>query len=230
MTVSVPSASVAKAVTPTTVPIVEFSSTKSAALSASLIAETLPAGVCPLVFLDSSDPTVAAVLPNIPEMLECHYGVPMAGAVLNTINTRLDAATIAYILDHGEAKALIVDREFIPAVRLALVQAAVKPLIIEVDDPLAPDSSRTETLGGMTYDTLLAEGDAGQIRRGFGGGNGHASCQQKDQGENEINGLAGHGGLLGAAGAVCWLGGLWTSAFCRGGSYHVRLVGRFPGI
>ncbi|MEO3473221.1 acyl-CoA synthetase [Roseomonas sp. CAU 1739] len=105
--------------------------------------------------------TVAAVLPNIPEMLECHYGVPMAGAVLNTINTRLDAATIAYILDHGEAKALIVDREFIPAVRLALVQAKVKPLIIEVDDPLAPEASRAETLGGVTYDALLATGDAG---------------------------------------------------------------------
>jgi fatty-acyl-CoA synthase len=105
--------------------------------------------------------TVAAVLPNIPEMLECHYGVPMAGAVLNTINTRLDAATIAYILDHGEAKALIVDREFIPAVRLALLQAAVKPLIIEVDDALAPEAARGETLGGITYDALLAEGDAG---------------------------------------------------------------------
>ena len=58
--------------------------------------------------------TVAALLPNIPEMLECHYGVPMAGAVLNTINTRLDADTIGYILNHGEAKVLIVDREFVP--------------------------------------------------------------------------------------------------------------------
>jgi fatty-acyl-CoA synthase len=105
--------------------------------------------------------TVAAVLPNIPEMLECHYGVPMAGAVLNTINTRLDAATVAYILDHGEAKALIVDREFMPVVRLALVQAKVRPLIIEVDDALAPESAKAETLGGITYDALLGEGDAG---------------------------------------------------------------------
>ena len=103
--------------------------------------------------------TVAAVLPNIPEMLECHYGVPMAGAVLNTINTRLDAATVAYILDHGEAKALIVDKEFMPVVRLALVQAKAKPLIIEVDDPLAPAGARGETLGGMDYEALLAEGD-----------------------------------------------------------------------
>ena len=103
--------------------------------------------------------TVAAVLPNIPEMLECHYGVPMAGAVLNTINTRLDAATIAYILDHGEARALVVDREFMPVVRLALVQAKVKPLVIEVDDPLAPAAAKGETLGGMGYEALLAEGD-----------------------------------------------------------------------
>src|SRR5262249_34584908 len=56
--------------------------------------------------------TVSAVLANTPAMLEVHYGVPMAGAVLNTINTRLDAATIAFILDHGEAKVLIIDREF----------------------------------------------------------------------------------------------------------------------
>ena len=103
--------------------------------------------------------TVAAVLPNIPEMLECHYGVPMTGAVLNTINTRLDAATIAYILDHGEAKALIVDKEFMPAVRMALVQAKVKPLIVEVDDALAPAAVKNETLGGMGYEALLAEGD-----------------------------------------------------------------------
>ena len=63
--------------------------------------------------------TVAALLPNTPAMLECHYGVPMAGCVLNTINTRLDAATIAYILDHGEARIVIVDREFIPVLRAA---------------------------------------------------------------------------------------------------------------
>ena len=103
--------------------------------------------------------TVAAVLPNIPEMLECHYGVPMTGAVLNTINTRLDAATIAYILDHGEAKALIVDKEFMPVVRVALAQAAVKPLVVEVDDALAPAAAKGETLGGIGYEALLAEGD-----------------------------------------------------------------------
>jgi fatty-acyl-CoA synthase len=104
--------------------------------------------------------TVAALLPNIPEMLECHYGVPMAGAVLNTINTRLDAATIAYILDHGEAKVVVVDREFMPALRLALTQCKAAPLVVEVADPLAPAAVQGETLGGVAYEALLAEGDA----------------------------------------------------------------------
>jgi fatty-acyl-CoA synthase len=109
--------------------------------------------------------TVAALLPNIPEMLECHYGVPMAGAVLNTINTRLDAATIAYILDHGEARAIVVDREFMPVLRLALTQCAAKPLVIEVADPLAPAAVQAETLGGTAYESLLAEGDASFVWR-----------------------------------------------------------------
>ena len=64
--------------------------------------------------------TVAALLANTPAMLECHYGVPMCGAVLNTLNTRLDAAALAFMLDHGEAKALIVDREFAALMRQAL--------------------------------------------------------------------------------------------------------------
>ncbi len=100
--------------------------------------------------------TVAALLPNTPAMLECHYGVPMAGCVLNTINTRLDAATIAYILDHGEARIVIVDREFIPVLRAALVQCTNKPTIIEVNDSEAPSA---ETLGGLDYESLLGEGD-----------------------------------------------------------------------
>jgi fatty-acyl-CoA synthase len=99
--------------------------------------------------------TVAALLPNTPAMLECHYGVPMAGCVLNTINTRLDAATIAYILDHGEARIVIVDREFIPVLRAALVQCTNKPTIIEVNDSEAPSD---ETLGGLDYEALLSEG------------------------------------------------------------------------
>jgi fatty-acyl-CoA synthase len=83
----------------------------------------------------------------------------MAGAVLNTINTRLDAATIAYILDHGEARAIVVDREFMPVLRVALTQCTAKPLVIEVADTLAPAAVQGETLGGIPYDALLAEGD-----------------------------------------------------------------------
>ena len=101
--------------------------------------------------------TVAALLPNTPAMLECHYGVPMAGCVLNSINTRLDAATIAYILDHGEARVLIVDREFIPVLRAALFLCDNRPEIIEVNDSEAPSG---ETLGGLDYEALLAEGSA----------------------------------------------------------------------
>ena len=103
--------------------------------------------------------TVAALLPNIPAMLECHHFVPMAGAVLNSINTRLDAGTIAYILDHGEAEAVVVDREFIPLLRAALALSTRRPLMIEVDDALLPPAFAHETLGGVAYEALLAEGD-----------------------------------------------------------------------
>src|SRR5215470_19686343 len=80
--------------------------------------------------------TVSAVLPNVPAMLEAHFGVPMLGAVLNTINTRLDARTIAYILEHGEAKVLITDREYAAVVAPALAGLARKPLVVDVDDLL----------------------------------------------------------------------------------------------
>ena len=75
--------------------------------------------------------TVAAMLPNTPAMLECHYGVPMAGAVLNTLNTRLDAAIIAFSLDHGDAKVLITDREFSKTITEALALCKAKPLVID---------------------------------------------------------------------------------------------------
>ena len=100
--------------------------------------------------------TVATVLPNIPPMLEAHYGVPMAGAVLNTINIRLDARTIGFILDHGEADALITDTEFAPVVREALAHCDRKPLVIDVDDPEGPGGER---LGDLDYEALVAEGD-----------------------------------------------------------------------
>ena len=78
--------------------------------------------------------TVAVLLPNVPAMFEAHFGVPMVGAVLNTINMRLDAATVAYILDHGEAKILIVDTEFGELAKEAVSDLASPPRIIVVDD------------------------------------------------------------------------------------------------
>jgi fatty-acyl-CoA synthase len=101
--------------------------------------------------------TVAVMLPNTPAMLECHYGVPMAGAVLNTLNTRLDARIIAFSLDHGGAKVLITDREFSATVKAALEQSVVKPLVIDYDDP--EFTGPGERLGGLDYEAFLAEGD-----------------------------------------------------------------------
>lgn len=101
--------------------------------------------------------TVSAVLANTPAMLECHYGVPMAGAVLNTINTRLDAAVIAFQFDHGEAKAVIVDREFSKVVKEALALCKAKPLIIDYDDP--EYSGAGERIGTIEYETLVNGGD-----------------------------------------------------------------------
>ena len=77
--------------------------------------------------------TVSVMLANTPAMLECHYGVPMCKAVLNTLNTRLDAAILAFTLDHAETKVLIVDREFSSVIKEALADAKVKPLIIDYD-------------------------------------------------------------------------------------------------
>jgi len=101
--------------------------------------------------------TVAVLLANTPAMLECHYGVPMTGAVLNTLNTRLDAAVLAFSLDHGEAKILIVDREFSATAKAALALATVKPLVIDYDDPEFGGTG--ERIGTLDYETFLAEGD-----------------------------------------------------------------------
>ena len=100
--------------------------------------------------------TVAVMLPNTPPMLEAHYGVPMTGAVLNTINVRLEPATIAYTLRHGGAKVLLTDSEFAPAVREALAALEKPPLVVDVVDPL---SGAADRLGSLTYEELLAEGD-----------------------------------------------------------------------
>lgn len=101
--------------------------------------------------------TVAVLLANTPAMLECHYGVPMTGAVLNTLNTRLDAAVLAFSLDHGEAKILIVDREFSATAKAALALATVKPLIIDYDDPEFGGTG--ERIGTLDYEAFLAKGD-----------------------------------------------------------------------
>jgi fatty-acyl-CoA synthase len=101
--------------------------------------------------------TVAAMLANTPEMLECHFGVPMAGAVLNTLNTRLDAEAIAFMLEHGGAKVLIADREFSGTVARALAALKVKPFVIDVDDP--EYSGAGERVGSAEYERFIAAGD-----------------------------------------------------------------------
>jgi fatty-acyl-CoA synthase len=101
--------------------------------------------------------TVAVLLANTPAMIECHYGVPMTGAVLNTLNTRLDAEALGFCLDHGEAKILIVDREFSKLARGALEKAEVTPFVIDYDDPeFTGDGS---ALGETDYEAFLAAGD-----------------------------------------------------------------------
>ena len=100
--------------------------------------------------------TVALMAPNVPAMLEAHYGVPMAGAVLNTLNNRLDGETIAFMLKHGEAKVLITDRELSPAVSQALAKIGRAILVIDIDDPMADGG---ELLGEKDYEAFLAEGD-----------------------------------------------------------------------
>ena len=97
------------------------------------------------------------MLPNTPAMLEAHYAVPMAGAVLNALNTRLDAALIAFQLDHAEAKVVICDREFAPVMRAALAQAKVKPLVIDYNDAEFPQTA--EPLSAIDYEAFLAKGD-----------------------------------------------------------------------
>jgi fatty-acyl-CoA synthase len=101
--------------------------------------------------------TVAVIAPNIPAMYEAHFGVPMVGAVLNAINTRLDAAAIAFILQHGEASVVLTDRELSPVVGKALHMLERRTVVIDIEDPLA---SGGERIGEMDYEAFLATGDA----------------------------------------------------------------------
>ncbi|MFK4026505.1 acyl-CoA synthetase [Stutzerimonas balearica] len=100
--------------------------------------------------------TVAVMLPNIPSMLEAHFAVPMIGAVLNTLNVRLDAEAIAFMLQHGEARVLIADREFASVVSAAVGMLDHPPLVIDVDDP---EYGEGEPVSSLDYEALLAEGD-----------------------------------------------------------------------
>ena len=102
--------------------------------------------------------TVAAMLPNVPAMVELHFGPAMFGAVLNTLNTRLDAEAIAFMLDHGEAKVVFTDREFAGTLSVALSRVKHRPLVIDVGDELYDGPG--EMLGELEYEAFLARGDA----------------------------------------------------------------------
>ena len=102
--------------------------------------------------------TVAVMLPNTPPMVEAHFGIPMAGAVLNALNTRLDAPTLAFMLDHGEARVLIVDPEFAPVMRqaIALRKSALPLLVIDAEDAVFGPG---QSIGSLSYEAFLACGD-----------------------------------------------------------------------
>ena len=100
--------------------------------------------------------TVAIMAPNVPALLEAHYAVPGLGAVLNALNYRLDAATIAFCLGHGQAKVLITDREFSPVISAALGKLDREILVVDIDDPLAAGGER---LGEIDYESWIAQGD-----------------------------------------------------------------------
>ena len=102
--------------------------------------------------------TVAVMAPNVPALLEAHYGVAMAGAVLNALNIRLDAAAIGFMLEHGEAKLLIADREFSPVNKDALAGMATPPIVVDYDD--ATFHGAGERLGEIEYEAFLDQGDA----------------------------------------------------------------------
>ena len=118
----------------------------------------------------SKGDTVAVMLPNTPPMVEAHFGIPATGAVLNALNTRLDAETLAFMLDHGEASVVIVDPEFAGVMKkaMALRKARTPLLVIDVDDALY--EGEVQRIGSIGYETFLASGDA-EI--------GRASCRER---------------------------------------------------
>ena len=120
--------------------------TRSRQLAAALAAHSIRKG-----------DTVSVMLANTPAMLECHYGVPMCQAVLHSINTRLDPNTIAFQLDHAEAKVVIVDCEYAPIMQQALNLASVKPLLIVYDD--VEFTGHRQAIDGLDYGAFVAQGD-----------------------------------------------------------------------
>jgi fatty-acyl-CoA synthase len=100
--------------------------------------------------------TVSVMAPNIPAIYEAHFGVPMTGAVLNTLNIRLDAQTIGFMLQHAETKVLLTDREFSPVIKVALASLENKPIVIDIDDVYAEGG---ELIGDIEYEDFLATGD-----------------------------------------------------------------------
>src|ERR1700732_2596219 len=148
--------------------------------------------------------TVAAMLWNTPEMFECQFGVPMSGAVLNTINVRLDAPTIAFMLDHGEAKVLITDREFSQALGPALSMCEARPLVIDVDDP--GYTGPGVCLGETDYETFLATGDPAHVGSAPQAQSG--SCTERENLAGDAKGKGTSGSIREAAS---------TAALERGG-------------
>jgi Acyl-CoA synthetases (AMP-forming)/AMP-acid ligases II len=106
--------------------------------------------------------TVSVMTFNTPEIFEAHYSVPMTGAVLNTINSRLDAKTVAYILEHSEAKVLIIDRQLHAVAEKALSTLKEKPIVIDVQDDFA-DQSLLKKIGDREYEEFLSTGDENYI-------------------------------------------------------------------
>ena len=119
---------------------------RSQALGAALAERGIKTGEC-----------VAIMAANTPEMLEAHNGVPLIGAVLNSLNVRLDANTITFILEHGEAKIILVDTQFAPVVKEAVANLKQQITVIDIDDSMAPGG---ECIGDTTYENLLLEGQA----------------------------------------------------------------------
>jgi fatty-acyl-CoA synthase len=119
-------------------------------------AERLAAGLAALGVKRGD--TVSVMLANTPELYEAHFGVPMSGAVLNALNTRLDADAIAFMLGHAETKVLITDREFSPIISAALERTSARPIVVDVLD--SEYAGHGETLGELDYEALLAKGDS----------------------------------------------------------------------